>query len=87
MSRYAHDHAIGASGIVQGLTDAGFQLRGYRRPAELLALTTGSRKAGTDSFLDDRALELGKYAHHLKHRLAGRRRGVGCSPAGPPSTP
>jgi len=28
------------------------------------------------SFLNDRPLELSKYAHHLKHRLAGRRRGV-----------
>jgi hypothetical protein len=26
--------------------------------------------------LDHRALGLGEYAHHLKHRLAGRRRGV-----------
>jgi hypothetical protein len=26
--------------------------------------------------LNHRALELGKYAHHLKHRLAGRGRGV-----------
>ena len=26
--------------------------------------------------LNHGALELGKYAHHLKHRLAGRRRGV-----------
>jgi hypothetical protein len=33
-------------------------------------------KPGTDSFLNHRALELGKHAHHLKHRLAGRRRGV-----------
>jgi hypothetical protein len=30
-------------------------------------------KPGTDSFLNHRALELGKHAHHLKHRLAGRR--------------
>jgi len=29
-----------------------------------------------DPFLNNRALELGKYAEHLKHRLAGRRRGV-----------
>jgi hypothetical protein len=35
-----------------------------------------SQRPGADSFLDDAALELGKDAHHLKHRLAGRRRGV-----------
>ena len=29
-----------------------------------------------DPLLDHRALELGEYAHHLKHGLAGGRRGV-----------
>ena len=47
-----------------------------RGPAKLLALAPGPRQARTDSFLNDRPLELGKHAHHLKHRLAGRRRGV-----------
>ncbi len=48
----------------------------YPRPTQLLALTPGPRKPGTDSFLNDGALELGKHAHHLEHRLACRRPGV-----------
>jgi hypothetical protein len=44
--------------------------------AEPLALALGPRQPGTNALLDDRALELGKDAHHLKHRLAGRGRGV-----------
>jgi hypothetical protein len=47
-----------------------------RGSAELLALAYGPLKAGTDPFLDHGPFELGKYAHHLKHCLAGRRRGV-----------
>jgi hypothetical protein len=35
-----------------------------------------ARKAGTDSFLNHRPLELGKRAHHLKHRLPSGGRGV-----------
>ena len=49
---------------------------GYRRSTKTLPLAPGPRKPGADSFLDHGALELGKYAHHLKHRLACRRRGV-----------
>jgi hypothetical protein len=58
------------------LTDSFLQRRGYRRPTKTLPLAPGPRKSGADAFLDHGALELGKYAHHLKHRLAGRRRGV-----------
>jgi hypothetical protein len=39
-------------------------------------LTPGPREASTDSFRNHRPLEFGKHAHHLKHRLAGGRRGV-----------
>jgi hypothetical protein len=46
------------------------------RPTKPLPLAPGPRKSGADAFLNHGALELGKYAHHLKHRLAGRRRGV-----------
>jgi len=35
-----------------------------------------ARKASTDTFLDDAALELGEHAQHLKHRLSGRCSGV-----------
>src|SRR5262245_36226332 len=61
----------------QGLTEFVFQRRGYRRPTKPLALAPGPCKPGADTFLNHGALELGKYAHHLKHRLACRRRGVG----------
>jgi hypothetical protein len=40
------------------------------RPAQLLALALGPRKSSADAFLNDRTLELGKHAHHLKHCLA-----------------
>src|SRR4029450_1777633 len=60
----------------QSLTDSFFQRRGYRRPTEPLPLAPGPRKPGADAFLNHGALELGKYAPHLKHRLASRRRGV-----------
>src|SRR5215831_13707064 len=60
----------------QSLTDSFLQRRGYRRPTQTLPLAPGPRKSGADAFLNHGALELSKYAHHLKHRLAGRRRGV-----------
>src|SRR5439155_27299760 len=60
----------------QSLTDSFLQRRGYRRPTKTLPLAPGPRKSGADAFLNHGAFELGKYAHHLKHRLAGRRRGV-----------
>jgi DNA invertase Pin-like site-specific DNA recombinase len=44
-----------------------------RRPAERLALGARSLKAGLHPFSDHRAFEFGGHAHHLKHRLAGRR--------------
>src|SRR6478609_11214005 len=60
----------------QRRTDSFFQRRGYRRPTKPLPLAPGPRKPGADAFLNHGALELGKYAHHLKHRLTRRRRGV-----------
>jgi hypothetical protein len=45
-------------------------------PTKPLPLAPGRRKPGADTFLNHCALKLGKYAHHLKHRLAGRGRGV-----------
>ena len=60
----------------QSLTDSFFQRRGYRRPTKPLPLAPGPRKSGADAFLNHGALDSAKYAHHLKHRLAGRRRGV-----------
>src|SRR5262249_49938283 len=44
--------------------------------SEAFTLAPGPRKASTDSFRNHRPLEFGKYAHHLKHRFACRRRGV-----------
>jgi hypothetical protein len=42
----------------------------------VFSLALGPRKASTDTFLDDAALELGEHARHLKHRLSGRCSGV-----------
>jgi hypothetical protein len=38
--------------------------------AELFPLSAGPQKTGTDSFLNDAALEFRKDAEHLKHGLA-----------------
>jgi hypothetical protein len=46
---------------------------GIDRPAQPFPFATGPRQPSADSFLDHRPLELGEDAHHLKHRLAGRR--------------
>src|SRR6266478_2375398 len=58
-------NALCASRPTQCLTDTLLLLCWYRGPAEPLALALGPRKPGADSFLNDRALELGKYAQHL----------------------
>ena len=45
----------------------------YSRPPELLALCLGPPKSGPHPLLNNRALELGEDAKHLKHGLATRR--------------
>src|SRR5262249_59360645 len=60
----------------QTLTDSFFQRGGDWGTPEAFTLTPGPRKASTDSFLNHRPLELGKHAHHLKHRLPAGCRGV-----------
>src|SRR5262249_31689167 len=62
--------------LIQGGQDSLLKLGGYPRPAKLFALLFGPPKPGTDSFCDHRTLKLGKYTHHLEHRLARRRRCV-----------
>src|SRR5258708_39343348 len=47
-----------------------------RTSAKLDAVRPSPRKASVDTITDDAALELGKHAQHLKHRLADGRRGV-----------
>ncbi len=41
-----------------------------------LALGLGSRQAGLEVLDDHGALKFGKYAHHLEHGLARRRRSI-----------
>jgi hypothetical protein len=70
-------HAFtGALTLVQGGLDSLLKLGGYPRPAKSFALVLGPPKPGPDSLCDHRALKLGEHAHHLKHGLAARRRGV-----------
>src|SRR5215472_14396460 len=57
----------------QSLTDSFLECGGDWGTPKAFTLTPGPREASTDSFLNHRPLELGKHAHHLKHRLAGRR--------------
>ena len=51
-------------------------LRAFSAALMLLALTDGPAKPSADTFLDDRALELGEDAQHLKHRLTGGYGGI-----------
>jgi hypothetical protein len=69
-------HALGSSWLVQGRSDRLFHIGRYRRPTKALALAPGPRKPGADALLNHCALEFGEHAHHLKHGLACRRRGV-----------
>jgi hypothetical protein len=73
--RYLAD-ALSTPGRFQSGTDLRFQLRRYPRPSELLALCLGPPKTGPYPLLNNRALELGEDAKHLKHGLAARRCGV-----------
>jgi hypothetical protein len=49
---------------------------GNEGAAAVLATGLGPSNAGIHPLADHCALELGEHAHHLEHRLAGRRRGV-----------
>src|SRR5205823_9264157 len=60
----------------QSLTDSFFECGGDWGTPKAFTLTPGPREASTDSFRNHRPLELGKHAHHLKHRLPGGGRGV-----------
>jgi hypothetical protein len=64
----------------QSLTDSPFSQGGHSGAPERLpalgAACLGSGNPSAHTLHDHAALELGKHAHHLKHRLAGRRRGV-----------
>src|SRR4051812_22570514 len=64
----------------QRVTDALFKLNVCTGPPEgfpaLGAVRLGPGDPSAHPFHDHRTFELGKHAHHLKHRLAGRRRGV-----------
>src|SRR3954447_11921294 len=60
----------------QSVTDAPFQLGVDERATAMLARRFGPSNARIHPLADHRALELSEHAHHLKHRLAGRRRGV-----------
>jgi hypothetical protein len=63
-------------GSADGRTPRRMDCRSTDRLAALGAPGLGPRHAGHHALADDRALELGKDAEHLKHRLAGRRLGV-----------
>src|SRR5262249_24969330 len=73
---FGNDADTGPSRSRQSLTDSLFQCGGDWRTPKAFTLTPGPRQASTDSFLNHRPLELGKNAHHLKHRLPGGGRGV-----------
>src|SRR5262249_24667120 len=73
---FGNDADTGPASIRQSLTDSFLECRGDWGTPTAFTLTPGSREASTDSFLDHCPLELGKYAHHLKHRLPGGGRRV-----------
>jgi hypothetical protein len=56
--------------------DLSLDLARRARSSQGLALRPGSLQASLHPFPDHGALELGEHPAHLKHRLAGRGRGV-----------
>src|SRR5215471_14666947 len=75
-SKLHRDLAHALLALLEGLADSGFEIGIDPRPAQRFAFVSRPREAGAHTFLDHGALEFGEYAHHLKHRLAGGRRGV-----------
>jgi len=69
-------NSIGFVGSTDGRTPHGMDGWPTDGLTALGALGLGPRHAGQHTLADDRALELSEDAEHLKHRLAGRRRGV-----------
>src|SRR5262249_6973254 len=70
---FGNDADTGPPRSRQSLTDSFLECGGDWGTPKAFTLTPGPREASTDPFLNHRPLELGKHAHHLKHRLAGRR--------------
>jgi hypothetical protein len=66
---FGNDAHTGPPRRRQGLTDSFFECRGNWRAPEAFTLTSGPRKAGTDSFRNHRTLKFGKNPHQLKHGL------------------
>src|SRR5215475_8044822 len=60
----------------QSVTDSFLECGGDWGTPKAFTLTPGPREASTDSFRNHRPLELGKHAHHLKHRLPSGGSGV-----------
>ena len=56
--------------------DGGFRLSRDGWAAQTLAFTPRPRQASPHTLLNHCALEFSEHAHHLKHRLAGRRRRI-----------
>jgi hypothetical protein len=69
-------NSAGFVGGADGRTPRGMDGRPTNWLVALGTLGLGPRHAGHHALADDRALELSEDAEHLKHRVAGRRRGV-----------
>src|SRR5262249_33329191 len=66
---FGNDADTGPSRTRQSLTDSFFECGGDWRTPKALTPIPGPRQPSTDSFRNHCPLELGKHAHHLKHRL------------------
>jgi hypothetical protein len=66
----------GARTVAQSGLDTFLKFGRYPWTAKLFAFVLGPPKPGADSFCDHGPLKLGEHAHHLKHCLTARRRGV-----------
>jgi hypothetical protein len=64
--------------VAVGLQFENSRFHGWINPAptELCSIRPGARETGIHSLANNPALELSKYAQHLKHRLAGGRRTI-----------
>ena len=68
---FQHTHTVSFK-----LTDSGLHRWFLRTATQFRALCPSPGKSGVHPLTDYAPLEISKHTQHLKHRLAGRRRGI-----------
>jgi hypothetical protein len=73
---FALSNGVNTAALLERPSDSPFRLGINSGSPEPFAFGLRPLKPSTDPFLDHRSFELSEDAHHLEHRLTGRRRGV-----------